>query len=88
MPKETVAAHERHREFTISVEKIAPEWELMREVENEFKPSGWADEEGSIADFFFLGKNPVHENSFFVWYPTRGDQAASYCSCNEKGPFF
>lgn len=51
-----VGSHEFHRIFTVDVERIAPEWELISEIENELKPSNWSDEEGSIANFFIYKK--------------------------------
>jgi hypothetical protein len=46
------ARHERHRKFTKDIERLFSSWSLATTIENKIKPKDWADEEGSIADFY------------------------------------
>jgi hypothetical protein len=56
IPKKSTGSHERHRKFTDDIQEIFKEWELKQVVENPFTPKEWADENGSIANFYIYSK--------------------------------
>ncbi|MGN6415931.1 MAG: class I SAM-dependent methyltransferase [Pseudobacter sp.] len=54
IPPANEMSHEFHRKFTDDVARLAPKWELFKELENEYSPANYADESGSMANFYFF----------------------------------
>ena len=56
LPPTRPDSHEYHRIFTKDVERLISGWRLIRVVKNEYPSKDYADETGSLADFYIYEK--------------------------------
>ena len=57
IPQKNSLSHELHRQFTEDVKKLIEGWELEEMVKNKYPSKEYADEEGSLADFYVFAKS-------------------------------